>query len=673
MRNMLPRLLVGLLSCLLLPMGILAQEDAGSPETNGPRDTELVEETGSSLLQLDVTVDGPDELVRGLTSGDFILSIAGRPIHEFTIDRFCADPAAAPPPTPLTRDAEQATPLEQIPVAKPSYVFFFEQGLTTLRGRQQAYHVASDMIDALVRDGARATIVSSGKRFKTFGEFTDDPQKARQALEAMMDDHRHWDPYLAEERVRQGRVRSTPCPMKVSLASMYAREEQRRVERGAFRLAATIESLTAVDPPKAVFVFSDALRERAGWHYLAQAEAACDVAVDNVYSEFAFERLIASAAARSTRLYPVYAQGLTVQFSDPDDRELTSLLTSAQNTVAQTEDTLFAMALETGGQAFVGGFKTEYAIDQVQKDLGCMYLLSLDPRGLPLDRPLPVTLNSAVPGVDVRTRGQVVVQSRKARREAELTAEFLSAPDLNDSKLGLSVVPVESTKRAFEHLVQVVAPERGRSGVWDFGITISADGEVVHQVSGRLEKVPSRKPLVIETLVDLQPGDYDFTVVLSGVDNRENLSAKYRETIELDPRAPLILPKIVAQQSIRGVFWRDGEVRSSGSLFYDQLVQLNSTQPVTLTALVCRPLKDDDGPVLRADRTLRGFSMEKAPRSIEVDLTRDHCVAFRDMVPNSWMSEGPFEMSLSLHDATGEKVLSRSKTFMIEDRRPSAP
>ncbi|ANM29377.1 hypothetical protein ABI59_06930 [Acidobacteria bacterium Mor1] len=668
------KLLMSLLLALLATPGIPAQSDAdASPGDRPPRDSEIVEETGSSLLQLDVTVDGPEELIKGLTSGDFILSIAGRPIHEFTVDRFCADPAAARRAAAATQDPEASTPNAEIPVAKPSYVFFFEQGLTTMRGRQQGYHVASDMIDALIGDGARVSIVSSGKRFKKFGEFTDDPIKARQALEAMMDDHRHWDPYLAEERARQGRVKSTPCPMKLSLASMYAREEQARVERGAFRLAATIESLTSVDPPKAVFVFSDALREKAGWHYLSVAESACGLPVDTVYSEFAFERLVAAAAARSTRLYPVYAQGLTVQFNDPDDPGISTLLTSPQNTVAQTEDTLISMALETGGQAFVGGFKTDYAIEQVQKDLGCMYLLSLDPRGLPLDRPLPVTLNSALPGVDVRTRGQVVVQSRKARREAELTAEFLAAPDLNDSALGLSVVPIESTKRGIQHLVQVVAPERGRSGVWDFGITISSDNEIVHQVSGRLEKVPSRRPIVIETLVDLGPGEYDFTVLLTGVDTREHLSAKYREAIELDPRDALILPKIVAQQSIRGVFWRDGEVRNSGSLFYDQLVKLNSTQPVTLTALVCRPLKDKDGPVLRADRTLRGFSMEKAPRSVEVDLTRDHCVAFRDMVPNSWMSEGPFEMSLSLHDATGEQVLSRSKTFMIEDRRPSAP
>ena len=94
---------------------------------------------------------------------------------------------------------------------------------------------------------------------------------------------------------------------------------------------------------------------------------------------------------------------------------------------------------------------------------------------------------------------------------------------------------------------------------------------------------------------------------------------------------------------------------------------------MTLGALVCRPIKDDSGPVLRADRTLRGFSMEKDPRSVEVNLTRDHCVSFRDMVPNSWMSEGPFELSLSIHDAEGNPLVDRSKTFMIEDRRPSAP
>ena len=50
-----------------------------------PRDVGLREETSRRLVQLDVSVTGPDEAIRSLVPGDFELSVAGRFIDDFTL------------------------------------------------------------------------------------------------------------------------------------------------------------------------------------------------------------------------------------------------------------------------------------------------------------------------------------------------------------------------------------------------------------------------------------------------------------------------------------------------------------------------------------------------------------------------------------------------------------
>jgi len=62
---------------------------AGESGRDGTPDSGLTEETRRRLVQLDVTVQGPPETIASLTSDDFELTLGGRKIGQFTVDRFC--------------------------------------------------------------------------------------------------------------------------------------------------------------------------------------------------------------------------------------------------------------------------------------------------------------------------------------------------------------------------------------------------------------------------------------------------------------------------------------------------------------------------------------------------------------------------------------------------------
>ncbi|ANM29378.1 hypothetical protein ABI59_06935 [Acidobacteria bacterium Mor1] len=663
---------------LLVVFAFLPLAAFGRPDEKAvpqPVDSKLVEEVQRKLLQLDVSVDGPPELIGSLSDDDFILSIAGRPIHRFEVDSMCAQPptsATASSDAATDSAAEQAPPLPSASATalRPTYIFYFDQSLLTMHGRQRSLHLAQDLLDSLLVPGAGVSIASSGKRLKFYARDTDDPDTLRQALITMMDDHQNWDPYLVGQSAGAGDVSQTTGTMRPEAACWAAYvnarylawEEAEVVERSSFRLSAAIEALATTDPPKAVFYFADGLRKRAGRHFVQPLADKCGIPLSQVWSEFALEQLTATAATYSTRLYTFLPDGLR--------RDGLPLLDPA-NKRAEAEDTITSLALETGGRAFIQGYSNAYAVEQVKQHLSCFYLFSLDARGLPVDRPLGVTLNTTIPGVKATTRGLVVIQSESQRRRSEITAQFLNPPSAEDSPLDISVVPIETGRKSFQHLIQLRSLSRQRARAWDFGVTVIHQEKVVHEVSGRIEGAPSDEPMVIESMLPMETGEYEIIAVLAEVDGPQRLGARHRETVEVDPRDALMVPKIVAQQRVRGTFWRDGELRAGGSLFYDRWVELQSRAPVTLTALVCRPAKQESGPVLRAERTLRGFSMSKPARSIDVDLRRNTCVAFRDMVPSSWLSEGTFELELALFSEDNEPVAAARRTFLIEDQRRS--
>ena len=84
------------IAILFAPFGSHAAQEPA--QTAGPTaDSGLVETARRTLVQLDVTVHGPPDVVASLNPEDFELELARRKIVDFTVDRLCAPAPEAPP------------------------------------------------------------------------------------------------------------------------------------------------------------------------------------------------------------------------------------------------------------------------------------------------------------------------------------------------------------------------------------------------------------------------------------------------------------------------------------------------------------------------------------------------------------------------------------------------
>ena len=216
--------------------------------------------------------------------------------------------------------------------------------------------------------------------------------------------------------------RSAAVGPALRLARTFQRDEMDRAATSTQRLAAVLARLAEVQSPKAVIYFADAFRKNPGDHYLAlfgdtpsgQAlvrtaggrSARSDLfkssqphAIDHVIAP-----LIHEAAAKEVKFFTVQAEGLV---------ETTARMKDAQSTLA-------AMSLESGGLAFLNGVPAATIAARLLGTLSCSYLLSFDPRGLPEDKALRLSVSVTRPGVVVRARGVVVVESDSRREVSKL-------------------------------------------------------------------------------------------------------------------------------------------------------------------------------------------------------------------------------------------------------------
>jgi hypothetical protein len=129
-----------LLCCLAFGL-LLSGLPGSSQETNGdsPRKTDIIEQTGRRLAQLDVTVLGPDEEIADLGAADFELSVGGKVISEFIVDRTCRPVTPLADGAPGEPTSTEPTPAAATPAAalgpKPTYLLYFDQHHLTGPGR----------------------------------------------------------------------------------------------------------------------------------------------------------------------------------------------------------------------------------------------------------------------------------------------------------------------------------------------------------------------------------------------------------------------------------------------------------------------------------------------------------------------------------------------------------
>ncbi len=655
----------------------------GETKTQEPREIGLVERARRGLAQLDVTVRGPWEAISDLSAADFDLVINGETMQDVIVDRLCRQPSASrkaerkPDEEEPSGEPLSGTAVQRLPAA---FLFYFDQHLLTLPGRANALDTARKMIPELVRDGNRAAIVSAGKRLDTFADLTGDVDELLQALDRIEGDREQWLTYAQEEEYR---IREVLKLLEVNgilaacgAARRFEREEAWKTEKALRLFSLTLGHLAELDPPKVVFYFADMLRRDAGKHYMTYA-GGCGSGAAGVTggsdagplsgfgAVFAIDSVIEQASAHGTRVYTVRPEGLvsptmtSTRYATYEAAPMTNL-----QRFAHAGDSLTGLSLETGGQAFISGETPGKILGAVEADLGCIYLLSFDPSGLPEDQPLRVLLRMNRPKVKAQVRGRLILQSESEARTAKLMAAF-AAPGsvLTDVPIHGIVVPTGFTNGRYTALVQLRAPGSPLSTAeWDIGASLLSSGEFANDVSGQVKVDRPAVPIVFETEMRFKPGPFEL-ILVAHESVADQLGTARLEGSWPERQDGVAMGPLAVMQPGEAVFVRDGELRRGGALGRHREELLRTDLPTALIGLVCRgPSKKQN---LRVERILVGEAKTRFPE-MQLELGEERCAQFRDLIPASTMTPGRFVYRVRV-SSDGVELASSDRAFAAVD------
>jgi VWFA-related protein len=654
----------------LVPACLPGAASAATDPRDPPRETTLVEQTESRLVQLDVTVTGPREVASDLGLADFSLKVHGRRLEAFEVDRDCAPPGAGDPAAPY-RARRPAV----------SYLLYFDQPHLTLPGRARALDLARDVVTRLMLDGSQAMVVSNAARLRVIEDFTDDPQRLLDALDRLENDRTQWDFYATEEESRVAQIVKTlnedeSVQRAVGTARLFQRDESSRTDKDLRRLSLTLARLSRLDSRKAVLYFADTMRQNPGEHYVSffghemqrSTSALSDMSSAAFASGVVFDQLINEAAAQGIRFYPVYAQGLTTPFefertSATGMSRARGVPSNSRVRLRDAQNTLANMASETGGHVFLRGESAAKIADTVLEDFACLYTLSFDPAGFPEDSPLRVIVRLLRDDVQLETRGRIVIPSASSRLTSRLLSAFTEGgEDETDFGLRAGLVPTGFDRGAYVVLLQVSVPgTRIAAARWELGATLIHRDRVVDEVSGTLALGRGGLPLILEREIAIRPGLHEVVAVAHEATTGYVLS-EHLQVVWPDPnRQPVTCGPVALLQPTAGAFLRAGVTRTVGSLARSHAESLSAALPTALMGLVCRN-RHRQGP-LRVERTLTGSSAVDFPR-LEFELDRERCAQVRDLIPAGMLHPGSYryEMRVMRDDAVLHEA---SRDFVV--------
>lgn len=665
-----------------LALAVLAVSAGGAvvaPADDPPpaRVVGLVESAETRLAQLDVTVIGPDEIVRELEAEDFAVRINFRQVTEFQLDRLCGPPAG-PGDDERAGEPEPAVAAAR---AAPSYLFYFDQPQLTLAGRQRALDVARELVPELIAGGARAMIVSNAARLKVIEPFTGDVGALLDALERLEHDRTQWDTFADQEDRRVDEVTrvlndTQEIQRAIALARVYQREERWRAERSMRRLELTLGRLFDLEAPKALIYFADTLRSNPGEHYLSffgtalrRTESTLGaMQADTLTGRLPFDQLVNTASAQGIRLYTIEARGLVSHMDhslvNPSAMAETGIASSSSRVrVRDAQSALRDLSGETGGHAFLNGVRATKVGSRILEDSSCVYLISFDPGDLREDVPLRVSVKLRREGARARVRGRLVLPSASARSVARMLHAFGTAGEVSDP-LGLRVglVPLSFREGAYDVLLQVGVPGTPlQSATWDLGSSLIRTEKVRTEASGRIRVGRPGVSVVLEQELRIKPGDYRVVSVAHEEGSGLVLSAQADFAWPAPGANGVSLGPIALLQPAAGAFLRDGETRPRGSLVLGAAVPADAGRPSALIGLVCRGrrLKED----LRIERVLTGRSEESFD---PLTLTREEgrCVQVRDLLPEQGLAPGYYRYEIRVLRGA-ESLGEASREFFV--------
>lgn len=651
-----------------------AQQPAESPPEN-PREIGLVERATSRLAQLDITVIAEPAILRELQAADFTLKLNRTKILDFRLDRLCGPGGAA---ENVGGTVEGVGPPLELPPA--SYMLYFDQPHLTMGGRLGAIEIAREFVRRVLPGNNRITILSNAAQLKVVHPLSSDPQSLLQALDTLENDREQWDLYAHGEPQRIAEVVRAlndrqDVVYAIGRARTYQKEETWRAVKSMRRLKSALGQLVDLEAPRVALYFADTLRSNPGEHYLTffgQALLQSDAGLammdlDSLSGGSTFDRVVNEASAQGIRIYTVQAEGLVANFepSIPSTDVMVqtgAMPASSRERHADAQKTLRDLAAETGGYAFLNGVRASRIAERMMTDSSCLFVASFDPSGFPEDSPLPVVVNVKRPGVRVRVRGRMVLQSERARLRTRLVRAFDvpgTIPDAVSIRAGL--VPTGFADGNYSALLQISVPGTSiQDATWDLGASLVREHKVRGERSGRLSISRSFVPVIFEAEMRFKPGDYELVAVGheagSGLVTSDEIAMAWPDpNLERATIGPIAI-----LQPFAGAFLREGRSRNFGSLVRSPLDPVLGGRPAALVGLVCRGRHQRGR--FDVERSLVGDSEVEFP-PLSFDLEDDRCAQVRDVVPANTLGPGYYRYEVRvLRD--GESLDERRHEFL---------
>ena len=527
--------------------------------------------------------------------------------------------------------------------------------------------VARDLTQSLIRDGSRASVVSTARRLETYAQNSEDPEALLRAIDTLENDPAQVESFAEnfENRLEQvydwaGLNEDYPGSLSFaeSLAFQFQKEEINWAARSLSRLATVVRSMAELESPKVLFYFADTMISRPGQHYysiFATNLRSLDIGpVDPWAAVDPFEQVIQEAAVANVRLFPIQAEGLVM------------------GRFRQTaQHSLGGFAKETGGKHFINGVSAERIAQRVEEELSCIYVLSFDPAELSEDERHGLQVEIKHPKVKLTSHAAFVLRSPEGKRQAELEAAFVT-PELFDDQESLAsvLIPTGFEDGKYSALLQVAfPPSLMPDAKWELGVSVSWRDAVRQEADCGISVNGKATPVVFELPVELSLADFEV-VMVARENNADSIVTGYLTDRWPNPRKlPISFGPVAAVQSGTAIFVRGDKTKRKGPLGIREGEPLRADRRTTILTLVCREPKNKRTSLL-VDRELEGTLAVVLP-PVELEIGGGlRCGLLKDRIPRGQLLPGNFTYTIVVHDADGQSATVTRRFAVVSGKEP---
>lgn len=367
---------------LLILAGLLLA--AGSPMAQQAEQTPVFR-TGTALVSVDVVVrDRSDEVVRGLTAGDFTITEDGRPqrIQTFTFQEIASQPLA-PMATPallagveerlleeVQRTADAAAPpVEPLHVTAETFagrrlfVLLFDLSSLQPEDVQRAVDSAVAYVNEQMEASDLVAVVTIGSTLDVLADFTGDRETVLAALGALAYTDGTATPPPAASTAETDEAAAAADELAATDETGFDTFNNDVRLRALKTLA---DTLGAIEQKKAILYFSAGM-QRSGDDNQVELRAAVNAAVRSHVAIYPVDARGLQAVVPGGDASRASARGVSLFSGRGVEQQFASLSAS--------QGTLTSLAADTGGRAFTDSNDFGEAFTRAQRDLSSYYLI----------------------------------------------------------------------------------------------------------------------------------------------------------------------------------------------------------------------------------------------------------------------------------------------------------